>query len=372
VLALGAAAVCVLVVGSYFLGHPFGQFRRVQHLIPVDVRQPLVTLGGLLFDPAGGLMYSAPLIVIALAGLVLLWRLGGDGERGALVGLALSVFFLLPSIEWYGGGAFPARYLAPFLPLFALALMLLLDRRSSARRLVVVALPLGWLVWWVLVTRPQHSVNPGNGGWWLADAISRRFHVDGRALFPSFLVFRPATYGVVVAIIVLGCVVAIVARLAPTGGARTLRGLARNAVTAWLVIGSLGLAYAVVRTDSVVEIESPQVRHEGGRPEPAAGTWSMFRYPNGWWLRSGDGIRVPLHLGAASRIAVEGWFEGAPGEGFTLRARWDASAREQQVLGTVGRGRVWVDAPGPGRHSLHLTLVAPGGGEAMLDRLVVE
>ena len=43
-------------------------------------------------------------------------------------------------------------------------------------------------VWWVLVTRPHHSINPGDGGWWATDALARSYLVDTGWLIPSFLV----------------------------------------------------------------------------------------------------------------------------------------------------------------------------------------
>ncbi len=120
-IALVMASGAVLAVGWLTMGHPFGPYRRFRHLIPADPALAARVVGGLVFDAAGGLAFTAPLLIAALAGVVMLWRRGGPGERAMLVGCGLTLAALLHSTEWYGGGAPPARYLVPMLPAFALA-----------------------------------------------------------------------------------------------------------------------------------------------------------------------------------------------------------------------------------------------------------
>ena len=154
-------------------------------------------------------------MLASLAGFALLWRRGGAGERWLLVGCGLTVVALLHSTEWYGGGAPPARYLVPMLPAFALAGGLLAARPKRWRRLLMVLLPPSVVAWWVLVTRPHLSINPGDGGYWLADALSRRFAADGRSLFPSFLVVDPATFVVPTVILAATLILVWAARRSP-------------------------------------------------------------------------------------------------------------------------------------------------------------
>ena len=99
--------------------------------MPESPRRALTVLGGLIFDPAGGLAFAAPLLLLALAGAVTLWRRGGNGERALLVGGVATVLALLHSHEWYGGGCPPGRYLVPLLPVFALAGAMLLANGSA-------------------------------------------------------------------------------------------------------------------------------------------------------------------------------------------------------------------------------------------------
>ncbi len=98
-------------------------------------------------------------------------------------------------------------------------------------------------------------VNPGDGGWWLADALARRFGADARHLAPSFL--RPAPATVVVPLLVAVAALAVV--LAAWRSPRVGRGLARSAVAFALAAAAAVIVVLTQRTDRVVELEDPQV-----------------------------------------------------------------------------------------------------------------
>jgi hypothetical protein len=364
---VGGVTVLGLAVSWATFGRPLG-YRHLSSFIPKDPRIPLHVIGGLLFDPAGGLAFSAPLLMLALGGAAALWRRGGAGERALLVGGAVTLLALLHSFEWYGGGSPPGRYLVPLLPAFALAGAMLLVHAPRWRRLAWPLLPASVLAWWVLATRPQFSVNPGDGGWWLADALARRFSADARHLVPSFLRPSPATI-VVPALIVLATAAAVVATVRSAGAGRAL---ARAAVTCTVLVATGFVLVLTLRTDRVVEIEDPQVERIGGRPEPPPGTFSRFLHPQGWRIASGEGVVVPLNLPAHARVRVEGWLDGQAREGCAVLASWDGGASERTPVRGVGEG--WIRVPNPpaeGHHRLRLVLDAPGGGEAVLDRLQV-
>jgi hypothetical protein len=365
---LGVAVAAALAVEALFLGHPLGM-RRLPDMIPRDLRQPLIVLGGLAFDPAGGLAFAAPLALLALAGLPVLWRRGGWGERALVVSGALTLAALLHSREWYGGGSPPARYLVPLLPVFALAGAMLLRTAPRWRHLARALIPPSVLVWWTLVTRPHLSVNPGDGGWWLADALARRFAADARHLIPSFLRVSPATLIVPSGLLLLVVLVVLAMRARPAFG----RELARATTVVWL-LGAATVVLAVTqRTDHIVELEDPQVERIGGRLEPAPGTFSRFSHPNGWRVADGEGIVVPLNLPPHARLRLEGWLDRAAREGATLLVSWDGGTPKRLLVSSPVPGSVTLPgAPGAGRHTLRITLAAPPGGEAVLDRLVVE
>ncbi len=367
-LAVGAAIAAGLAFGVLVYGHPLGPFRSLASLLPRTLRQPLVVLGGFAFDASGGLLFSAPLLAVALAGSGRLWREGGPAGRGALLAGALTVAALLNSPEWYGGGCPPVRYLVPLLPALGLAAAMVLRGAVRWRRLGVALLPAAVVVWWVMVSRPHLGFNPGDGGSWLADALARRFAADARHLFPSFLRISTAAYVVPAAIVVAGGL-AVLASWRRPGFARAS---ARLGVSLWLAAGCAVVLTLRLRTDRVVELEDPQVARIGGRPEPPAGTFSRFLVPNGWRVGDAEGIEAPLHLPSHAALRLEGWLVGPARHGGGLLVSWDGGPPRRVAVAGDAAGSVEIPGvPAGGRHRLRLTLEAPAGGEAVLDRLVV-
>jgi hypothetical protein len=353
------------------MGHPFGPYRRLNHLIPTDPALAARVVGGLVFDAAGGLAFTAPLFVVAFAGLTLLWRRGGSGERLMLLGCGLTVTALLHSAEWYGGGAPPARYLVPMVPAFALAGGLVIARPLRWRRMLPVLLPPSIVAWWVLVTRPHVSVNQGDGGYWLADALSRRFAADGRSFFPSFLVIDTVTLLVPAVMAVLVMLAVWIAKR--RGGAAAFLG--RGWIAVWLVAAAALVLNLGLRPDGVVEAEAPQVRKSGGSPVPPAGTVARYSHRRGWRLDDGDRVTVPLRVRDGAGVVLEGWLLGTAQQGAQLELWWD----DQEPLLLPWRGgrateslQMPLPPPGGGRHRLRITLHSPPQGAVVLDRLVVE
>jgi len=367
---LGSAVGAGLAVGWLTMGHPFGPYRRLRHLIPEDPSLVFRVLGGLAFDPAGGLAFTAPLLLAALAGVAVLWRRGGSGERAMLVGCGLTLCALLHSIEWYGGGAPPARYLVPMLPAFALSSAMLLRLPFRWRRLGLVLVPPSLVAWWVLVTRPHFSVNPGDGGYWLADALARRFAADARPFFPSFLVPSVATVIVPAVLLVVVFGAARLTTWRPAFGL-TLR---RGWVALWFAAAAALVLTLNLRHDVMVELEGPQVRRNGGSPMPPAGTVSRFLHRRAWRLDDGDFVVVPLNLPENSGVTLEGWLMGTAQRRGQLEIRWDDG--QPVVIPWRGEGAtervVLPSPPGPGRHRLSIRLLSPPHGAAALDRLLVE
>lgn len=363
---LGVAVGVGTAVGWLTMGHPFGLYRRLPDLVPRDPGLALRVVSGLLADAAGGLAWTAPLWLLGVLGWGLLWRRGGPGERSLLVGLGATVLALLPSSEWYGGGAPPIRYLVPALPAFALGLALVLTRPLRWRGWAwLLAVP-SFAAWWVLVTRPHLSVNPGDGSWWLTTALARRFHADALWLTPSMLVPRSAT------VFAIGALVMVWA--AGRWGARWARPASRAAVGLWLVLAAAVVAAVVVRPDRVVELEAPQVRRWGGGRVPAEGTPARASHRNGWRLFDGDRVEIPLRLAGAERVVLEGWLQGPARGGAVLWLQWDDGAEiARRVRGRRPDAEVALPAaPGAGSHRLSIRLEAPREGAAVLDRLRLE
>jgi hypothetical protein len=366
---LALASAGVLTVGWLTMGHPFGPYRRLHHLVPRDPGLAAKVVGGLLFDAAGGLAFTAPLWLAAGAGFAFLWRRGGAGERMAIVGCGVTVAALLHSTEWYGGGAPPARYLVPMLPVFALAGGLVITGPHRWRRLLALLLPPSLVAWWVLVTRPHFSVNPGDGGYWLADALSRRFAADGRFFFPSFLVMDLAACVLPAVIVVLALLAVWIAKRR----AAVALLLERGFVAVWLAAAAALVLGLDLRPDGVVEAEAPQVRRSGGRPVPPAGTVARFSHRRGWRLDDGDRVTVPLNLRERDEVVLEGWLLGTARRAATLELSWN----EEQPVSVLWSGQGETESlrmpppPGGGRHRLSITLRSPPHGAVVLDRLIV-
>jgi hypothetical protein len=368
-LAVGAAAAAA-GVGWLTMGHPFGIYRRLHHILPTDPELALNVIGGLAFDPSGGLLFAAPLWLVAFGGTVALWRRGGPGERMLLIGCAATVAALLHSLEWYGGGSPPARYLVPMLPVVALAGGLILREPRRWRRLAEIALIPSLVVWWVLVTRPHLSINPGDGSWWASNALARSYLVDTAWLVPSFLVPRTSTW--VVALVVVGSVAVLV--LAARWRPSIARRAAAGGIALWL-LGTAGVIAAVeLRADGVVEIEAAQVRRHGGQPHPREGTFSRFSHRRGWMLRDDDGVTVPLNLPAGASVHLEGFLLGTAQRGAELELSWDGGAATViRVRGAAPDRRLRLpDVPPAGRHQLSVTVRTRPHGAVVLDRVVVE
>jgi hypothetical protein len=282
--------------------------------------------------------------------------------------LVLTVLALLHSAEWYGGGSPPARYLVCGLPVVWLAGAMLLRRTPPAMGAVPLLMPPALLSAWALISRPQLSVNPGNGRFWLTDVLAERFRADTRHLVPSFLLPSSSTWLFPLAVVLIVVGLTAIARRRPVW----IRVIGQRAAVVWLAAMALATVHLVTRHDRIVQIEDPQVEHLGGRPEPPAGTWSTYLHPGGWRLADGDTVVVPVRMEAPSMPLLVGWLEGPARQGCAVEAHWHGGVVKTIPLSGEGVGSVSLPAPPfAGRSSLRLTLRAPAEGTAVFDRLVV-
>lgn len=365
--AAAVVAVLALILAALWFGNPLDPLgrRALSHLVPRDWHQPLRVVFGLAFDSAYGLAFAAPLWLLGLVGVPGLWRRGGWGERAAIGGAVLTLLALLAYVEWRGGASPPFRYLVPLLPVAFFGLLMTL-RCPWGRALALVGLPPTLLVGWLALTRPAMLYNIGDGGHWLADRLAVRLAADVRRFFPSYLHPSLATY--LAPPLVLGLWV---------GGAWVLakkprwrRVVSRQVLAPWLVAGSWLLVTARMLPDRVVELEAPQVLHQGGLLEPRPEAWSRFLYPNGWRLGNGDELSVPLKLAAHRPLVLVGWLEEGSGGGCRLAYRVEPAGPTGQLAVPAGwRGELPVAAAGPGRAQLTVSALCIGDSTVVLDRL---
>jgi hypothetical protein len=371
VLPLALTAAAGLALSVIWFGNALDTVpgrRQASHLIPHSARQVVTSIAGLALDPAGGLAFSAPLLLVALAGVPLLWRRGTDAERALLVGGALTLASQLSNREWRGGDSPPARYLVTLLPVFALAGAMLLRSprrwRAAASFFFVPSL----VVWWVFVSRPHLAFNSGDGGFWLSDRLATRFEASARHLFPSFL--RPDSSTLAWPFIAAGVVAAVL--WAASRRPALIRVLSRCSLAALLLLGAGLAADTILRYDRVIELEDPQIVPHGGMLYPPPGQMSRFVFRNGWRLHNMESVDVPVHAPGNATLELEGWLEGESVAGARIAAQWrDGGLAHIPVQGSDPISVPLPPPPSAGKHWLRLTLIAPRGGSVVLDKIYV-
>ena len=223
-------------------------------------------------------------------------------------------------------------------------------------------------MWWVFLSRPHLAFNFGDGGFWLSDALARRFEASARHLFPSFLRPSPSTLAWPMLAAAAFAGVALLARRSVTA----VHAFARVSVAALLLAGAALVATLTLRYDRIVALEDPQVVRYGGTLHPPAGQMSRFAFRNGWRLGPREAIEVPLHVPGNADLVVHGWLDGAATGGAAIALQWrDGALAHVQVS---GKGDFVARVPAPpstGRHRLVITGLMPPGGSAVLDNIVV-
>jgi hypothetical protein len=189
------------------------------------IRFALSGLPGLLLDQEYGVVMYAPILLASLAGVWAMWRAGGPARRLAV---ELTVIFsaLLATVGafhiWWGGSAVPGRPIASGLLLFGIPLAWRHARATPARRaadwlLLLATAAVTAVV--LLVQRGLLTANGRDGSSRLLEWLSPDWPLW--AVFPSFIIQRPAAAFALTAIWVLVTAVwwKAVRRAFRTGGA---------------------------------------------------------------------------------------------------------------------------------------------------------
>ncbi|HEX6739441.1 MAG TPA: hypothetical protein VF310_14280 [Vicinamibacteria bacterium] len=120
-----AAAAAVAYLAYYYAIFGVASPLAIYGGVPDEaaVGSPLRAAVGLLLDRSFGLLWYAPVMVVALAGIPALFH--GPSRRDAWAHAAVAAGVLLPLGTWrmwWGGQCPPARFLVPLVPFLALAL----------------------------------------------------------------------------------------------------------------------------------------------------------------------------------------------------------------------------------------------------------
>jgi hypothetical protein len=161
----GSVAVGYMAYYQAIFGHPtpLGIYGGI---VPQDARSsPWSAVPGLLLDRSFGLLWYAPIFLIALAGLgSLVARARRDAWPHLLVGLAV-LGPVLGWRMWWGGQCPPGRFLVPLLPILAVALALrVAEPARGLARWRVALLALGVSLAAFMVAEPARLLllNRGN------------------------------------------------------------------------------------------------------------------------------------------------------------------------------------------------------------------
>jgi hypothetical protein len=149
-----------------------------------------VGYAGVLFDQQSGLLFASPVFILAIAGILLLWR--RREHSLALICVLIAAAVYLPAASWsiwYGGFASPARLLTPLLPVLAVGIASALDGwETRARRIFYVLMVPSALYAFMLVTLPDFTRygDPATDHNYFIARFERLTQLDLTPLFPTF------------------------------------------------------------------------------------------------------------------------------------------------------------------------------------------
>lgn len=261
---------------------------------------------GMFYDASFGLFASSPIWLLLLPGLA--WLVLRRDRFLPLFAVATLPYLLAvaPRIEWYGGWSPPFRYPLVFLPLLALVLVPLLERRPPGLRLLAsILLPITGVLALVWVVLPGTTYNLADGGSHLLHMASQQVGADVARLFPSSVRPRTATW-IWPLLSLLAIPLAFVGagdrRAASDGSASrgSLSARHRWAAIAPVVLGLVlgGLPWlAQALPTRVVELEDAWVTKSGGSLHPDRWTPQRPAYRGGWLLASRTTVQIPVVVG---------------------------------------------------------------------------
>jgi hypothetical protein len=132
------AAAALLVSNALLFGSPWitsydrgvgieaGQQRLITHRAQFD-QDPLRGLAGEIADPRRGLLRTAPVVLLAIPGLMLLWR-RDRAEALLAIGVGLTLLFVLAPYRSWSASHYGNRFLMPAIALLAPAMALACER----------------------------------------------------------------------------------------------------------------------------------------------------------------------------------------------------------------------------------------------------
>ncbi len=256
---------------------------------------------GMFYDSAFGLFPSAPIWCLLLPALALLVRHRSSLLVDAAIVALPYLLLVTPRIEWYGGWSPPFRYALVFLPLLAVGLIPLLDRRAqpALRKLIFTlgAATLVLTVVWVVI--PGWTYNFADGRTHLLDEAGIRLDTDIARLFPSTVRHRSATplwLAVSLLLIPAGLLGGALARRSPRSS------LSWGVAFLLLLLAGLPIAGRLLPT-RVVHLEDAHVGKYLGSVYPESWTLQRPKFVGSWVVPAGGGLVAPVTPGG-QRVTI--------------------------------------------------------------------
>ena len=189
-LVTAAAMAAAYAAYQYSVFHTLSPYARYAGQVPIPMarRTPLRTFFGLFLDGAYGLLPYAPVFLLGLAGLPLLF---GRGRRDRWALLAAGLGVLLPVLAWRNWWGFspPARFTIPLVPVLALAIGARLGAspgRGLARwRFVLVAAGIGLALLMFADPRAMRMINGREGQSQVYELVARDAALSRYFPYPS-------------------------------------------------------------------------------------------------------------------------------------------------------------------------------------------
>jgi hypothetical protein len=322
---------------------------------------------GLMFDQEFGLLVYAPVFVLALPGLVHLWRARPD--RGALVAaLAAAVVLLAGSWHmWRGGFNPPARFLVPVLPVLAVAVAFGIRERLGAAGALVV----GWGLWTGLAgawePRLVHRDRDGTAPFYRTYSGAEEW----TRLLPSYVLAEPDRHRLALVWAAALGVVAVLAGRAPRRPTASLAAgcaaLALAAATASRLSDARTGGRDAVRVVGRPALVVPGWKVLGATPArwgPEALPWGPLYEPHRHPAGAEIGVRLPLPAGAYRLfVEVDDFAEAGPAPDLEIRPEGGAMPRRTALRRAPGgfEGEFESTAGAPA-----LTVAVRGGGPFLL------
>jgi hypothetical protein len=306
--AIAAALVAIPLILAFLISGHAMNTHRLQELLPSGPIFYWLGLFGLVLDGAAGLLFQAPLYVLAILALPR-WRTMPDGFRLGMSASLLYVLYLIPRSEWHGGWSPSLRYIVVLMPILALGAAVMWERIGSVRAVITA-----WTMMLVIhgATFPWRLFHLATGENFIGETLSTRWHSDFSRLMPSFI--RPnvaATVGSVGLVVVLAAIATSTvilsrrSRVAEGGAAedgRRTPSLPAGRGVAPLLFALLLLAAFVAGRlpGDRIEFEDAHVIRNGGELFPEEWTVSRFLYQGGWIVHPGNTLSFFVNKGSST------------------------------------------------------------------------